>query len=261
MVKVDFGSTGPDRGTSRPEMAYIPGGPFLMGSDRGGDFERPVHRVEVDAFWLDRTLVSNRQFEEFVAETGYRTEAESLGKAWGYRDGRFEAVPGLRWRSFATDDRREHPVVLVSWADAAAFADWAGKRLPTEAEWEKAARGGLVGAEYPWGDAIPDGSQCNFARGPSIIPPTVAPGAFPPNGFGLLDMVGNVWQWCADWFSETNYLEDARANPRGPLVGQHRVRRGGSWNVIQPFRLRCANRGAIEPTTAVPNLGFRCAAS
>jgi formylglycine-generating enzyme required for sulfatase activity len=245
----------------RPGMILISGGTFLMGCDQGGDFERPVHDVHVDPFWIDQTLVSNQQFCRFAAESGYQTEAERIGEAWGYRHGRFEAVPGLCWRSFATEERGDHPVVLVTWADAMAYARWAGKRLPTEAEWEKAARGGLVGADYPWGDSTPDGSQCNFARTPAEVPPTVAPGTFPPNGFGLIDMVGNVWQWCSDWFSETTYVTGPCANPTGPPVGQNRVRRGGSWNVIQPFRLRCANRGAIPPATAVPNLGFRCAAS
>ena len=239
-------------------MVIIPAGTFLMGSEGWGEFEKPIHEVYLDDFWMDETPVTNRQFAEFVRKTGYQTEAERVGAAWGYRDGQYSLIPGLCWRSYALPDREEHPVVLVSWNDALAYANWAGKRLPTEAEWEKAARGGLVGTLYPWGDQSPDGTQSNFAKTPSEIPPTTPVKNFPPNGYGLYDMVGNVWQWCADWYGQNYYAESPNKNPQGPKAGLHRVRRGGSWNVIQAFRLRCANRGAMEPSAATPNIGFRC---
>lgn len=239
-------------------MVLIPRGSFLMGSEGWGEFESPIHQVHLDDFWMDETPVTNGQFAQFVEATGYQTEAEHLGEAWGYHNGEYCLISGLFWRSYALPEREEHPVVLVSWHDAVAYAQWAGKRLPTEAEWEKAARGGLVGQLYPWSERSPDGSQCNFAQSPADVPPTTPVKAFPPNEYGLYDMVGNVWQWCADYFGEHYYAESPHKNPPGPSVGSHRVRRGGSWNVIQSFRLRTSNRGAMEATAAVPNVGFRC---
>lgn len=242
-------------------MVFIPAGAFEMGSENGGDFERPVHEVYLDDFWMDETPVTNQQFLEFIQETGYETEAERVGGAWGYRDGQYSLVAGLYWRNYAIGGREEHPVVLVSWNDAHAFAQWAGKRLPTEAEWEKAARGKLAGKLYPWGDQEPNGTQSNFAKPPLDIPPTTAVRQFPPNEYGLFDMVGNAWQWCSDWYGESYYRNSPPQNPKGAKTGLYRVRRGGAWNVIQSFRLRCANRGAMKAESAVPNVGFRCARS
>lgn len=243
-------------------MRLISEGSFLMGSNHGGQFESPVHKVYIDAFLMDITPVTNAQFRRFVDDTGYRTQVEQVGYSWGYKSGEFCIIDGLSWRSFSTLERDEHPVVLVSWEDANTFASWSGKRLPTEAEWEYAARGSHSGKLYPWGDQEPDGSQCNFANKPNEIPPTREVTNFEPNSFGLFDMVGNVWQWCSDWYSDDFYSKsDSMKNPLGPVSGEFRVRRGGSWNVIQPFRLRCANRGAVKPDMAVPNMGFRCALS
>ncbi len=247
--------------TANSGMVLIPAGVFLMGSEDGGEFEQPVHEVYLDDYWIDETPVTNEQFAAFVEDTGYVTEAERQGAAWGYKDGKFSKIPGLCWQTYAIPGREDHPVVLVTWNDAKAFAEWAGKRLPTEAEWEKAARGGLVGKLYPWGDEEPDGSQSNFAKPPAEIPPTTPVKQFPPNGYGLYDMVGNVWQLCQDWYGALYYAESPYKNPTGPQTGEYRVRRGGAWNVIQPFRLRCANRGAIAPNYPVPNVGFRCAKS
>ncbi|MEM9367584.1 MAG: formylglycine-generating enzyme family protein [Planctomycetota bacterium] len=249
-----------NKATGTP-MARIPAGPFMMGSDSGSEFEKPVRNVRLDAFELDITPVTNEQFEAFVKQTGYQTEAEKLGSAWGYQNGEYQQIEGCCWRMYAGDQRLDHPVVLVSWNDAIAFADWVGKRLPTEAEWEKAAHGTLPGSTYPWGDSEPDGSQCNFANPPTDVPPTKSVKHFPANGYGLFDLVGNVWQWCSDWYADDSYLTSALSNPTGPKQGTHRVRRGGSWNVIQAFRLRAANRGAFGPSQAAPNVGFRCARS
>lgn len=242
-------------------MVLIPEGTFHMGSNDGGEFERPVHEVHLDGFFMDETLVTNAEFAEFADATGYHTSAERVGKAWGHQGDGFAEIPGLSWRTYAGADRCEHPVVLVSWFDAVAYAEWAGKRLPTEAEWEKAARGGIDCGLYPWGNEEPDARHGGFSRPPTDIPPTSAIKDYPANGYGLYGIVGNVWQWCADWYSDAYYENSPSHNPCGPEFGEFRVRRGGSWNVIQNFRLRCANRGAVDGNTAVPNIGIRCAKS
>ncbi|MEO0583019.1 MAG: formylglycine-generating enzyme family protein [Bacteroidota bacterium] len=242
------------------QMVPISAGYFSMGSNDGGPFEAPQHKVWVDTFLMDPYPVTNVQFADFIAATGYRTVAERNKGAYGFRDGAYrEFIHGLNWRTYYLADRAHHPVVLVSWHDAKAYADWAGKRLPTEAEWEKAARGGRENELYAWGNGEPNGTQSNFAKTPQDLPPTTPVDHFPPNGLGLYDMVGNVWQWCQDWFQEDVYTQHTRQNPQGPAEGQLKVRRGGSWNVIQSFRLRSANRGALPPETVVPNIGFRCA--
>jgi sulfatase modifying factor 1 len=232
-----------------------------MGSGSGSEAEHPRHDVLLDEYYIDVTLVTNAQFLEFVETTGYRTSAE------GWTDPVAESVGSARtpgtWLRFCSPQRMDHPVVCVSWHDAAAYATWAGKRLPTEAEWEKAARGGIPEALYPWGD---DASGANLAdrkelASPNSPVPTAAVGQSHPNAYGLFDMVGNVWQWCSDWYDETYYAKSPARNPLGPPVGKYRARRGGAWNVRELFRLRCANRGAMPPDQFWPNLGFRCVAS
>lgn len=224
-------------------MQLIPDGSFLMGSEGWGEFESPVRDVFLDPFQIDDAPVTNQDFSAFVRDTGYKTSAEIKGFARGYQQGKMKEVPGLCWKSYATAERADHPVVLVSWHDAAGFAKWAGKRLPTEAEWEKAARGGLEQKLYPWGDNPPDAGRCNFGRQTVDTPPTTAVRSFAPNGYGLYDMSGNVWQWCSDWFCKESI----------------KVRRGASFNIMQTFRLRCANRGAFNPDDFAINIGFRCA--
>lgn len=243
------------------EMALVPAATFQMGSDHGAPSEGPLHEVWMDAFWVDVNPVTNATFRRFAEATGYRTHAEREGQAWGFTDGDFGMVAGLSWRNYAGVERAEHPVVLVNWHDASAYCEWAGVRLLTEAEWEFCARGGLRGAEFPWGNEAPDGSQSNFARTPSQLPPTLPVGAKGCNPLGLSDLVGNVWQWCGDWFDENYYAASPKENPHGPETGRLKVRRGGSWNVIQGFRLRCSNRGAMDPLKAAPNVGFRTAIS
>lgn len=245
---------------STGSMIQIPAGPFTMGSNAGGPFEGPEHEVKLPKFWIDKFPVTNAEFAHFAQKTGYKTEAEIQGGAYGFQNGEYKQfIEGLSWQSFHLAERAHHPVVLVSWNDAVAYAKWAGKRLPSEAEWEKAARGGLKGALYPWGESEPNGTQSNLAQSPSEIPPTTPVNQFSPNGYGLYDIVGNVWQWCADWYQEDIYAQRNDSNIQGPAQGKLKVRRGGSWNVIQSFRLRCANRGALPPEAVVPNIGFRCA--
>jgi sulfatase modifying factor 1 len=229
-------------------MVLIPAGPFLMGGIDGGSGEMPQHEVTLSPYKIDQSPVTNAQFSLFVADSGHVTGAERQGK-------------GSLWMKYTCADRDNHPVVCVWWEDALAYANWAGKRLPTEAEWEKAARGGLVGKQYPWGDA-PPADQCNWNRVcKEFSLPTSAVLEFPPNGYGLYDMSGNVWEWCLDWYADEYYLSDCSVDPQGPSSGAYKVRRGASWNVREAFRLRCANRGAIPQDSSHPNVGFRCALS
>ncbi len=241
------------------DMVVIPAGSFMMGADGWGDFEHPVHEVHLSAFLIEVAAVTNIAFSQFVAATSYITTAEQLGKAQGYEAGEQKEIMGLYWKSYFTPERAHHPVVLVSWEDAAAYAAWAGKRLPTEAEFEKAARGGLIQEVYAWGSIEPTEKDCNFGKTTSDFPATVSIKSYPPNGYGLYDMCGNVWNWCSDFFSPDYYANSEIENPQGPPTGITKVRRGASFNIIQPFRLRCANRGAYLPDSFAINIGFRCA--
>lgn len=242
------------------EMVSISAGKFLMGSIDGSAAEAPVHEVSISSFQLDATLVTNEVFTSFVEEAQYVTDAENEGAALGFADGTFRMVSGISWRTYAAEEARsQHPVVLVSQQDALAFAKWAGKRLPTETEWEFAMRGGIESALYPWGDEAPDERRCTFARDFGTMPGTSAVTSHAPNAFGIYDAVGNVWQWCSDRF-ESYELAPV---PDAPVVKSNDlcVRRGGAWNVVQPFRLRCANRGAYPERKSAANMGFRCARS
>ena len=240
------------------EMRLIPAGKFLMGSVGWGEFEGPIHEVFVDDFLIDETSVTNIQFSKFIQETNYKTDAEIQGSAMGYENSEMKEILGLNWKVYFTPDRENHPVVLVSWNDANNFAKWAGKRLPTEAEWEKASRGGLEQKLYPWGDSEPLNDTCNWGKQTINLPPTTDVKTFNPNDFGLYDMAGNVWNWCNDWFGESFYTNLNQKNPTGVENGITKVRRGASFNIIQTFRLRCANRGAYKKDAFAINIGFRC---
>jgi sulfatase modifying factor 1 len=301
------GRPGPDRAVVRRPgrklsgMVPVPGGRLLMGDpfDEGypADGETPVHAVELPDFRLDATQVTNAQFATFVKDTGWVTDAEELGVSAVFglalRDNPdlprshvlhqvegtpwWVAVRGATWRApeGAGSDvrhRQNHPVVHVSWLDAEAYAGWAGKRLPTEAEWEYAARGGLQGARYPWGDElVPRGRwRCNIWQGTFPDVNTLEDGflttcpvrAFPPNAFGVFGTSGNVWEWCGDWFSPTYYAESPSTAPTGPGHGTQRVMRGGSYLCHDSYcnRYRVAARSSNTPDSATANTGFRCAA-
>ncbi len=246
-----------------------------MGSDEGMGDETPIHNVTLKSFWMDAAEVSVVEFRRFVEATNYQTEADKFGWSgvFDLETGRWEKVAGANWqhpegpRSTAKDNE---PVCQVSWNDALAYARWAGKRLPSEAEWEYAARGGLKAKPYPWGDELrPDGKvlanwwQGTFPHrntGEDGYVGRAAVGKFPPNGYGLYDMVGNVWEWCADWYQDDFYRLSPASNPVGPPEGLERVIRGGSWMCSENFcsNYRVAARSQATPDSGLNNLGFRC---
>lgn len=305
-------------------MVWIPGGEFLMGTDRSADSlcalpglsqdAQPIHRVFVDGFCMDVTEVTNEQFERFVKATGYQTIAERAPTKEEFPTAPPENLvagsvvftptsgpvplndhfqwwryePGANWRhpdgaSSTIVERGKFPVVHIAYADAEAYANWAGKRLPTEAEWEFAARGGAEQQLYSWGSEFRPGGQymANIYQGTFPIKDAgddgyvgIAPVAkFPPNAFGLHDMAGNVWEWCSDWYRPDYYAQLAAdggvaRNPKGPSVAfdpsepheKKRVHRGGSYLCTDKYctRYMVGTRGKGEVSTGTNHLGFRC---
>jgi formylglycine-generating enzyme required for sulfatase activity len=306
-------------------MVRIPGGEFTMGSDghHALDNERPAHRVQINAFFLDITPVTNAQFAKFVAATNYSTTAErkpdwaelskqlppgtpkppdsqlvpgslvysppgrrvaldDLSQWWRW-------VPGASWRhpegpGSSIEKRADHPVVQVSWDDAVAYCSWAGKRLPTEAEWERAARGGLEGKRFAWGDEFKPGGKfvTNTYTGEFPVKDTAEDGwagtspvkAFPANGYGLFDMAGNVWNWTTDWYRPDTFVTDAASgkvvvDPTGPSksfdpadpYAPKRVTKGGSFLCSASYceSYRPSARRGTPPDTGSGHVGFRCA--
>ncbi len=260
-------------------MVRLPGGEFRMGRPRpSADHQRPVHAVRLAPFWLDAAPVTNRQFEAFVAETGYQTTAERDGASLVYHRARatWRRTEGADWRSpegpgSSIAGREDFPVVQVSWHDAVAYARWAGKRLPTEAEYEYAARSGLDSRAFPWGDEHQPAGRylANTSQGWLSQDDPAGDGyrgaspvdAFPPSRYGLYDIAGNVLCWCHDWYADDYYGRVAGPNPAGPATGQRRVRRGASWisSPHQPDALRVDARSSADPRAATNHTGFRCA--
>lgn len=263
------------------------------GDGNAGDGETPVHRVRLAPYSIDASSVTNADFDRFVEATGYRTEAEIFGfsavfhlalaaepdEVMGPAAGTpwWAGVRGADWRhpggsQSDLDGLDDHPVVHVSWNDAVAYCRWAGRRLPTEAEWEFASRGGLEGARYPWGDDLRDDGawRCNIWQGqfPGVNTEddgylTTAPvRSFEPNGFGLWQTVGNVWEWCADWFGPRYYKFSPDADPQGPSLGAARVMRGGSYLCHDSYcnRYRNSARSSNTPESSMGNTGFRTVA-
>jgi formylglycine-generating enzyme len=278
-------------------MRLLPGGEFLMGTNAtygfAADGEGPAHAVKLDAFHIDVTCVTNDQFNAFVNATGYKTEAERFGWSfvfYGHLTAKQQAtavrltVLGSEWWCRFDEatwrhpegpgsnikKRWDYPVVHVSWNDACAYATWAGKRLPTEAEWEYAARGGLVQKPFPWGDELEPGGRhmMNVWQGKFPEHNTCADGhygpapvkSFKPNGFGLYQMTGNVWEWCWDRFDAGYYRVSIGDNPQGPAAGERRVMRGGSYLCHASYcnRYRTDARSSNTPDSSTTNLGFRC---
>ncbi|MFQ5791758.1 MAG: formylglycine-generating enzyme family protein, partial [Acidobacteriota bacterium] len=255
------------------EMVQIPAGTLLMGSDDGGPAERPVHSVFLPAFSIDRFETTNGEFAAFAATTGHITNAEASGAGWDW-DGRWAKVKGADWRhphglSSSIQGLENHPVVQVSWIDAQAYCRWRGKRLPTEAEWERAARGD-GGRTYPWSNRPPhDGKRyrasygsdrcCRADAGDDYLF-TAPVGSFPlgRSPFGLEDMAGNVWEWVEDWFDQEFYRRSPSENPVNDTPGKRRVIRGGGWG-NNPSGLRSTLRHANPPDIGLSMVGFRCA--
>jgi formylglycine-generating enzyme required for sulfatase activity len=326
-LSAGFQATKPNASTPpgpAPEgMVWIPGGEFSMGSDDptaslcGGKDAmpdaRPIHRVYVEGFWMDKTEVTNAQFEAFVKATGYVTIAEKTPRAEDFPgappenlvagsivfsppDAPVPLTNHLQWWAYAKGanwrhpdgagsdlhGRENHPVVHVAYPDAMSYAMWAHKRLPTEAEWEFAARGGLSGQLYAWGDDLKPGGKwaANIYEGKFPVNDTgedgfkgIAPVAqYPPNGYGLHDMAGNVWEWCSDWYRPDTYERHARVtvarNPLGPDDSfdpsepgtKKRIHRGGSYLCTDQYctRYMVGTRGKGEVDTGTNHLGFRC---
>ena len=290
--------TAPADGLDTTRMRRLPGGEFRMGTDSDVGFEEdgegPARTVDLDPFHVDVHATTNAEFLSFVRDTGYTTDAEQFGWSFVFQDfladgaedhvmQSVDAAPwwvvvqGATWfrpdgPGSSIEDRLDHPVVHVSWRDAARYCEWAGKRLPTEAEWEYAARGGLDGARFPWGDELtPDGEhRCNIWQGNFPVENTEDDGfagtapvdAFSPNGHGLYNASGNVWEWCADWFSPDYHDESARENPTGPDDGTAKSMRGGSHLCHRSWcnRYRVAARSKNTPDSSTGNIGFRCVA-
>lgn len=270
-------------------MNLIKGGSFMMGTDDSDGFpedgEGPVRKEVVRSFLIDTYTVTNEEFAAFVEDTGYITDAEKYGWSFVFaalvknkKDPTVKKVPGLSWWYAVIDaywfqpeggessikNRLDHPVVHISWKDAAAFANWAGKRLPTEKEWEYAARGGLEQKKYPWGDELtPAGKHfCNIWQGDFPYENTMDDGylatapakSFSANGFGLYNVAGNVWEWCEDLFTINSNMDVNRKN--------NRVTRGGSYLCHHSYcnRYRVAARTSNTMDSSSSNMGFRCAA-
>lgn len=213
-------------------MVYVPAGEFIMGSNDGDDSEWPEHKVYLDGYWIYKYEVTVAQYRKFCRATGRKMPD---APRWGWRD--------------------DHPIVNVSWDDVTAYAKWAGARLPTEAEWEKATRG-TDGRRFPWGNEW-DKSRCTYNLGSPVPVGRYPSGASP---YGCMDTSGNVWEWCADWHQADYYKNAARNNPRGPYSGRHRVLRGGSWNNDYYNYFRCAYRNdLVVPGARCDDYGFRCA--
>jgi formylglycine-generating enzyme len=297
-------------GNAPEGMVWIPGGEFSMGigdvadicgADEPTHDAKPVHRVYVDGFWMDAKEVTNAQFKKFVDATGYVTVAERKPRAEDFPNAPADLlvpgalvfsppdkpvslknpsawwryVPGANWKypggpESSIEGRENFPVVQVAYEDAVACAKWAGKRLPTEAEWEFAARGGVSGGAFTWGAELKPGGrwEANIWEGNFPNRNTaedgfagLAPvGSFHPNQFGLYDMTGNVWEWCADWYADDFYKNSPRENPLGAGNGTERVIRGGSWMCAENFctNYRVAARSHATPDSGLNNLGFRC---
>jgi formylglycine-generating enzyme required for sulfatase activity len=233
-------------------MVHVPAGEFIMGSDEGDDDEQPVHTVYLDAFYIDKTEVTNAQFAQFLNEQGNQEEG---GVTWldiGDEDCLITESGGQYQPKSGYGD---HPVVEVSWYGARAYCQWTGKRLPAEAEWEKAARG-TYGRTYPWGEGI----DCDHAQYGECGGRTVPVGSKPwgASPYGVLDMAGNVWEWVADWYDSDYYSQSPDRNPPGPDSGQYRVLRGGSWGSI-PYDVRGGSRFGSNPDDSGYHRGFRCA--
>ncbi|XP_054168269.1 LOW QUALITY PROTEIN: formylglycine-generating enzyme-like [Oppia nitens] len=277
-------------------MVVIKGNTFTMGTNEPvfvADGEGPARNVTIHTFLMDITEVSNRQFRQFVEKTNYVTEAEVFGNSFVFENllsdfvkqnitQSVAAAPwwlpvnNANWRTpegidSNLDERWDHPVVHVSWTDANSYCNWKGLRLPTETEWEYSCRAGLKNRLFPWGNKLKpfdkhyanlwDGEFPNHNTGEDGYIGTAPVDVFPPNKFGLKNIVGNVWEWTADWWTTKHSIEPS-TDPKGPESGTDRVKKGGSFMCHKSYcyRYRCAARSQNTPDSSASNLGFRCAA-
>ena len=276
-------------------MAYISGGTFAMGTNDTlgypSDGEGPIRDVHLKPYYIDTCSVTNSQFGKFIQDTDYVTEAEHYGWSFVFKGlvspniartvqnhpietPWWWVVNSANWKNpegpgSSIRNRKNHPVVHISWNDAVQYCNWAGKRLPTEAEWEFAARGGLPQMTYPWGNELTDKGKhlCNIWQGTFPEHNTQTDGylgtapvkAFKPNNFGLYNMVGNVWEWCFDWFS-IDHTNQRLRDPQGSPTGTHKSMKGGSYLCHESYcnRYRVAARSSNTPDSSTGNLGFRC---
>lgn len=279
-------------------LIKLPGGEFFMGTDTQDGFptdgEGPCRKVWLPPFSIDRYAVTNAKFQEFIEKTGYITDAERYNWSYVFHlnasvfvKKKVKNVPagtpwwliveGANWKrpegpDSTIEERLDHPVVHISWIDANAYCHWSGKRLPTEAEWEYAARGGLVKKKYPWGNKLSYSNEhrCKIWQGEFPNRNTSEDGyistapvnAYTPNKFGLYNVVGNVWEWCSDWFSTEHLKQSMIENPSGPQIGTTKVMKGGSFlchdSYCNRYRLAARSSNTVDSSTA--NIGFRCAA-
>jgi len=251
------------------QTSRIPAGEFIMGSDEGDDDERPLHKAYLDEFWIGTRPVTNAEYAHFVRETGHappRIAALPLMISTALEE-EFRTLAGpYVWP--LPQGKEQHPVTLVGFDDALAYCAWLSSktgrriRLPSEAEWEKAARGGLQGKRYPWGDEFNSGAAHFLPHGAEKAGHgTAAVGNYPPNAFQLFDMAGNVWEWVSDWYVSNYYARAHYLNPQGPETGLMRLVRGGSWVNGDEHYLRCAYRHKVPPDTYGYSIGFRIAYS
>ena len=292
VIKIEVASSDAKQ-SSTENMVLLESGSFLMGSEDKTfptDGEAPIREVKLDGFWIDKYAVSNADFKAFIEDTGFVTEAEKFN--WSYvfhlfLPANFPPTQGVQsapwWRQvFGADwqhpegpqstieERLNHPVTNISWNDALCYAIWAGKRLPTEAEWEYAARGGLKQNTYPWGNQLSPKAKyrCNIWQGTFPHKNTVKDGydgtapvdAFQPNGYGLYNVVGNVWEWCSDWFGVAHQT-DMPTNPQGPDASPAnlKVTKGGSYLCHASYcnRYRVSARTHNTPDSSTGHIGFR----
>jgi len=254
-----------------PELSMIPAGEFVMGSEDADPDERPAHAVYLDAFSIGVQPVTQAEYEVFVKATGHRVPAiyelplvVTAGGVERERSFRQTGEPYVWIDSSPPPDRLNHPVTLVRFVDAVAYCEWLSEtsgrlvRLPTEAEWEKAARGGLDAKRYPWGDRL-DRNMANYLIDPTqkSARGTAECRDYPANGFGLYDIAGNAWEWVQDWYDPRYYAVSPSRNPQGPGEGSLRLLRGGSWLVADVRMLSCSHRHKVPPDTYSYGIGFR----
>ena len=248
---------------SPEDMVLIPAGEFIRGTDSEGanTDQKPAHQVYLDAFYIDKYEVTNAEYEEFILAGGYKKREFWTEEGWNFiqkfqfdADEWHQIETPLQYGENSVSTDPNHPVIGVSWYEANAYAAWAGKRLPTEAEWEKAARG-TDERIYPWGNEM-DFSKLSYF---SHIIKLQAVGSFPEGAspYGVMDLAGGVWEWCADWYDDSYYPQSPGRNPTGPDKGEYRVLRGGGWDSIR-LQLRCSYRYYEPAGRRTYNVGFRC---